>query len=123
MLKLTKKADYGLIALKHLAMSGQQGGTASAKEIADAYAILEAIDAINARIILTTRRTAAAINRKNARCASRCAKFMKPSSTCSTGSPFPIWRATAVCAARRAAARRHSWRSGWKLYTCYEGSL
>jgi len=39
MLKLTKKADYGLIALKHLAVSGQQGGTASAKEIADAYGI------------------------------------------------------------------------------------
>src|SRR5712692_9598253 len=39
MLKLTKKADYGLIALKHLAVSGQQGGTASAKENADAYGI------------------------------------------------------------------------------------
>src|SRR5437868_6118485 len=38
MLKLTKKADYGLIALKHLAVSGG-GGTASAKEIADAYGI------------------------------------------------------------------------------------
>src|SRR5712692_1309537 len=38
MLKLTKKADYGLIALKHLAVAGQ-GGTASAKEIADAYGI------------------------------------------------------------------------------------
>src|SRR5690242_6864752 len=36
MLKLTKKADYGLIALKHLA---GRGGTASAKEIADAYGI------------------------------------------------------------------------------------
>lgn len=36
MLKLTKKADYGLIALKHLAVSGR-AGTASAKEIADAY--------------------------------------------------------------------------------------
>jgi FeS assembly SUF system regulator len=35
MLKLTKKADYGLIALKHLAESG--GAAASAKEIADAY--------------------------------------------------------------------------------------
>jgi Rrf2 family protein len=35
MLKLTKKADYGLIALKHLANSG--GSSASAKEIADAY--------------------------------------------------------------------------------------
>ena len=38
MLKLTKKADYGLIALKHLAVAGQ-GGTASAKEIADTYGI------------------------------------------------------------------------------------
>jgi Rrf2 family protein len=38
MLKLTKKADYGLIALKHLAVSGS-GRTASAKEIADAYGI------------------------------------------------------------------------------------
>lgn len=36
MLKLTKKADYGLIALRHLA---SQSGTASAKEIAEAYRI------------------------------------------------------------------------------------
>jgi len=36
MLKLTKKADYGLIALRHLAL-GEKGVTASAKEIADAY--------------------------------------------------------------------------------------
>lgn len=36
MLKLTKKADYGLIALKHLAMKSDG---ASAKEIADAYGI------------------------------------------------------------------------------------
>ena len=36
MLKLTKKADYGLIALRHLAL-GETGATASAKEIADAY--------------------------------------------------------------------------------------
>jgi Rrf2 family protein len=36
MLKLTKKADYGLIALRHLAL-GEAGVTASAKEIADAY--------------------------------------------------------------------------------------
>ena len=35
MLKLTKKADYGLIALRHLA--SVPGGTASAKDIADAY--------------------------------------------------------------------------------------
>ena len=38
MLKLTKKADYGLIALKHLAVADGTG-TASAKEIADAYGI------------------------------------------------------------------------------------
>jgi len=36
MLKLTKKADYGLISLKHLAV---KDGSASAKEIADAYGI------------------------------------------------------------------------------------
>lgn len=35
MLKLTKKADYGLIALRHLAST--PGATASAKDIADAY--------------------------------------------------------------------------------------
>jgi len=42
MLKLTKKADYGLIALKHLAeAASRDGGNAavSAKDIADAYAI------------------------------------------------------------------------------------
>ena len=37
MLKLTKKADYGLIALRHLADSGPLA--ASAKEIAEAYHI------------------------------------------------------------------------------------
>lgn len=36
MLKLTKKADYGLISLKHLAT---HHGSASAKEIADVYGI------------------------------------------------------------------------------------
>jgi Rrf2 family protein len=36
MLKLTKKADYALIALKHLAVNH---GSSSAKEIADAYHI------------------------------------------------------------------------------------
>jgi len=36
MMKLTKKADYGLIALRHLAV---QARTASAKEIADSYGI------------------------------------------------------------------------------------
>jgi Rrf2 family protein len=37
MLKLTKKADYGLIALKHLA--ARRAKSASAKEIADRYRI------------------------------------------------------------------------------------
>lgn len=36
MLKLTKKADYGLIALKHVAV---KGSAASAKEIAETYRI------------------------------------------------------------------------------------
>jgi Rrf2 family protein len=36
MLKLTKRADYGLISLKHLAVNH---GCASAKEISDAYGI------------------------------------------------------------------------------------
>jgi Rrf2 family protein len=42
MLKLTKKADYGLIALRHLAVPNSRGGShpsASAKDIADAYGI------------------------------------------------------------------------------------
>ena len=42
MLKLTKKADYGLIALKHLAEAASRDGgntAVSAKDIADAYAI------------------------------------------------------------------------------------
>src|SRR5438105_5562128 len=38
MLKLTKKADYGLIALKHLAVNHSRGSS-SAKEIADSYGI------------------------------------------------------------------------------------
>jgi Rrf2 family protein len=38
MLKLTKKADYALISLKHLAVHGQRG-PASAKEMAEAYRI------------------------------------------------------------------------------------
>jgi Rrf2 family protein len=39
MLKLTKKADYGLIALRHLAAAGNARGSASAKDIADAYGV------------------------------------------------------------------------------------
>ena len=37
MLKLTKKADYSLIALRHLALSGER--SSSAKEIGDTYHI------------------------------------------------------------------------------------
>ena len=36
MLKLTRKADYGLIALKHMAI---KNGSASAREISDCYGI------------------------------------------------------------------------------------
>ena len=40
MLKLTKKADYGLIALRHLALAANSPkGSASAKDIAEAYGI------------------------------------------------------------------------------------
>jgi FeS assembly SUF system regulator len=40
MLKLTKKADYGLIAVRHLTMAASRSRTsASAKDIADAYQI------------------------------------------------------------------------------------
>ena len=38
MLKLSKKADYGLIAVRHLA-TGTQTGSCSAKEIAETYNI------------------------------------------------------------------------------------
>ncbi|MGE0406475.1 MAG: Rrf2 family transcriptional regulator, partial [Candidatus Korobacteraceae bacterium] len=38
MLKLTKKADYGLIAMRHLAGHGAQG-SCSAKDVADAHGI------------------------------------------------------------------------------------
>lgn len=39
MLKLTKKADYGLIALRHLAISLGSAESASAKQIAEQYSI------------------------------------------------------------------------------------
>lgn len=41
MLKLTKKADYGLIAMKHLAVNAPT--SSSAKEIAEAYGIPPAL--------------------------------------------------------------------------------
>ena len=40
MLKLTKKADYALMAMRHLADHAQQGtGSASAKDVADSFGI------------------------------------------------------------------------------------
>jgi Rrf2 family protein len=39
MLKLTKKSDYGLIALLHLAADGRRWNGATAKEMAEAYHI------------------------------------------------------------------------------------
>lgn len=52
MLKLTKKADYGLIALKHLAESDSR--SANAKEIAEAYHLPhEALAKILQRLVKT----------------------------------------------------------------------
>jgi Rrf2 family protein len=51
MLKLTKKADYGLMAMKHLAEHADRGAS-SAKEIAEAYGIpQEALAKILQRLV------------------------------------------------------------------------
>src|SRR5260370_37297674 len=51
MLKLTKKADYGLMAMKHLAEHADQGAC-SAKDVADAYRIpQEALAKILQRLV------------------------------------------------------------------------
>ncbi len=51
MLKLTKKADYGLMAMKHLAEHAEQGAC-SAKDVADAYGIpQEALAKILQRLV------------------------------------------------------------------------
>ncbi|HZP64154.1 MAG TPA: Rrf2 family transcriptional regulator [Terriglobales bacterium] len=51
MLKLTKKADYGLMAMKHLAEHADQGAC-SAKDVADAYGIpAEALAKILQRLV------------------------------------------------------------------------
>src|SRR5450631_2348163 len=51
MLKLTKKADYGLMAMKHLAEQAERGAC-SAKEVADAYHIpQEALAKILQRLV------------------------------------------------------------------------
>jgi Rrf2 family protein len=51
MLKLTKKADYGLMAMKHLAERAHEGAC-SAKDVADAYGIpQEALAKILQRLV------------------------------------------------------------------------
>jgi Rrf2 family protein len=51
MLKLTKKADYGLMAMKHLAEHAHEG-SCSAKDVADAYSIpQEALAKILQRLV------------------------------------------------------------------------
>src|SRR5882672_1580781 len=51
MLKLTKKADYGLMAMKHLAEHAQDGAC-SAKDVAEAYGIpQEALAKILQRLV------------------------------------------------------------------------
>lgn len=51
MLKLTKKADYGLMAMKHLAEHGH-GGACSAKDVAESYGIpAEALAKILQRLV------------------------------------------------------------------------
>jgi Rrf2 family protein len=51
MLKLTKKADYGLMAMKHLAERAHEGAF-SAKDVADAYGIpQEALAKILQRLV------------------------------------------------------------------------
>jgi Rrf2 family protein len=51
MLKLTKKADYGLMAMKHLAERAHKGAC-SAKDVADAYSIpQEALAKILQRLV------------------------------------------------------------------------
>jgi Rrf2 family protein len=53
MLRLSKKADYALIAMKHLAQR-PEGGSASAREIAEAYDIpLELLAKVLQRLVRT----------------------------------------------------------------------
>ena len=52
MLRLSKKSDYALISMKHLAMRQHAGGSASAREIAEAYDIpLELLAKILQRLV------------------------------------------------------------------------
>ncbi|MEZ5286188.1 MAG: Rrf2 family transcriptional regulator [Vicinamibacterales bacterium] len=52
MLRLSKKSDYALMAVKHLAMRQDEGGASSAREISEAYAIpLELLAKILQRLV------------------------------------------------------------------------
>ena len=52
MLRLSKKSDYALIAMKHLAMRPDGGASASAREIAEAYDIpLELLAKVLQRLV------------------------------------------------------------------------
>ena len=52
MLRLSKKSDYALIAMKHLAMRPDGGASASAREIAESYDIpLELLAKVLQRLV------------------------------------------------------------------------
>ncbi len=54
MLRLSKKADYALMAMKHLAVRHQEGATASAREIAELYNIpIELMAKVLQRLVRT----------------------------------------------------------------------
>lgn len=52
MLRLSKKADYALIAMKHLALRSDAGNSSSAREMAEAYSIpLELLAKVLQRLV------------------------------------------------------------------------
>jgi Rrf2 family protein len=54
MLRLSKKSDYALMAMRHLALRGDRGGSASAREISEAYDIpLELLAKVLQRLVRT----------------------------------------------------------------------
>jgi Rrf2 family protein len=54
MLRLSKKSDYALMAVRHLALRGDRGTSASAREISEAYDIpLELLAKVLQRLVRT----------------------------------------------------------------------
>lgn len=52
MLRLSKKSDYALLAMRHLALRADAGGSSSAREIAEEYAIpLELLAKVLQRLV------------------------------------------------------------------------